>query len=236
MKFTIDFQDGTPVYQQLMSQVKSAVATGRLRKGDRLPTIRELATSVRVNRNTIARVYADLEREGLVYMRPGTGTFVADHDLGLKEPERRTLLESDADWRVLISPTPIIGPDRVTKNDNQANPKGFWTEGQEFLDWVKDNKLDNLILMCGDRHWQYHAVDGRNGRQISEFSCGPTCDKHTASVPPIEEPYRGITRPYSASTGGFLTATYQPDGTLTCEFYDEFGELLNRHTFPKRGN
>ena len=42
---------------------------------------------------------------------------------------KRTLLESDADWRVLISPTPIIGPDRVTKNDNHADPKGFWTRG-----------------------------------------------------------------------------------------------------------
>ena len=82
---------------------------------------------------------------------------------------KRTLLESDADWRVLISPTPIIGPDRVTKNDNHADPKGFWTEGQAFLDWIKDNQLDNLMLICGDRHWQYESVDQRNGRADSRI-------------------------------------------------------------------
>ena len=56
---------------------------------------------------------------------------------------KRTLLESDADFRVLISPTPIIGPDRVSKIDNHADPKGFWTEGQAFLAWIRDQKLDN---------------------------------------------------------------------------------------------
>jgi phosphodiesterase/alkaline phosphatase D-like protein len=136
---------------------------------------------------------------------------------------KRTLLESDADWRVLISPTPIIGPDRITKNDNHANPKGFWTEGQAFLDWIKENRLDNLILVCGDRHWQYESLDQRNGRKIYEYSCGPTCDAHTANVPPITEAHRGVTQPYSGSRGGFLTVTYQTDRTLTFEFFDQNG-------------
>ncbi len=146
---------------------------------------------------------------------------------------KRTLLQSDADWRILISPTPIIGPDRVTKMDNHANPHGFWTEGQAFLDWIKLKKLDNLILACGDRHWQYVSLDRRNGRHIHEFSCGPTCDMHTAQVPPIVAPFEGITQPYSASTGGFLTATYRPDGTLAFEFHDEHGESLYRRVFEK---
>ena len=145
----------------------------------------------------------------------------------------RTLLESNADWRILISPTPIIGPDRVTKNDNHANPHGFWTEGQAFLDWVKKQKLDNLILICGDRHWQYVSLDRRNGRQIHEFSCGPTCDEHTQQVPPIAAPFKGITQPYSASKGGFLTVTYRPDGTLAFEFHYQDGKSLYRRVFSK---
>jgi phosphodiesterase/alkaline phosphatase D-like protein len=134
---------------------------------------------------------------------------------------KRTLLESDADFRVLISPTPIIGPDRVSKIDNHADPKGFWTEGQAFLDWVRDQKLDNLVLMCGDRHWQYHSIDERQNRRIHEFSCGPTCDEHTQQVPPITGPFQGIAQPYAASRGGILTVTYQPDRTLNCEFFGQ---------------
>ena len=144
---------------------------------------------------------------------------------------KRTLLESSADWRVIISPTPIIGPDRVTKNDNHANPNGFWTEGQALLDWIKDNQLENLMLICGDRHWQYESVDRRNGREIREFSCGPTCDLHTAPVPPITEAHRGVTQPYSASSGGFLTVTYDPDRSLTFDFFDQTGNALYQRRF-----
>lgn len=144
---------------------------------------------------------------------------------------KRTLIESDADWRVLISPTPIIGPDRVTKNDNHANPKGFWTEGQTFLDWAKEHQLKNLMLVCGDRHWQYESLDQRNGREIREFSCGPTCDEHTAAVPPITEAHKGVTQPYAKSSGGFLTVEYQPDGSLSFEFFDPDGKSSYRRAF-----
>jgi alkaline phosphatase D len=140
----------------------------------------------------------------------------------------KTLLESDADHRIIISPNPIIGPDRLMKGDNHANLNGFWHEAQWFLDWVKDNKLSNVIIMCGDRHWQYHSVDKRNGRTIPEFSCGPTCDEHTQEVPP---PYEGVERPYSARRGGFLTINYQPDRTLTVQFYSMAGEPLYKREF-----
>ena len=146
---------------------------------------------------------------------------------------KSTLLASDADWRIVISPTPIIGPDRVTKTDNHANPKGFWTEGQAFLDWIKDNHMDNVILACGDRHWQYHVTDRRNDRQIHEFSCGPTCDEHTQKVPPIEGPFLGIERPYSASKGGFLTVNYAATGAIVFEFFDEVGQSLYERKFPR---
>ncbi|HMC09982.1 MAG TPA: alkaline phosphatase D family protein [Pirellulaceae bacterium] len=141
---------------------------------------------------------------------------------------KETLLASDADYRIIISPNPIMGPDRLLKGDNQANLNGFWHEGQAFLDWLKDNRLTNVVLMNGDRHWQYHSIDKRNSRTIHEFSCGPTCDEHVQPVPPA---YDGVDRPYSASRGGFLTVTYQPDRSLSCQFYSVEGKALNEHVF-----
>ena len=142
---------------------------------------------------------------------------------------KETLLASDADYRIIISPNPIVGPDRIMKGDNQANINGFWYEGQAFLDWLKDHQLTNVVLMNGDRHWQYHSIDKRGGRSAHEFGCGPTYDEHIQAVPP---PYAGVDRPYSASRGGFLTVTYQPDRTLSCEFFSVAGEPLYRHVLP----
>ena len=65
-----------PLHAQIAEQVQLAVARGELAPGDRLPTVRELAVELRVNSNTVARVYADLEREGLLEARRGLGTFV----------------------------------------------------------------------------------------------------------------------------------------------------------------
>ena len=78
MIFHVDPASAKPVYQQLVDQIRFAVAGGRLVPGDRLPTIREVAVQVRVNRNTVARVYSELEREGLLRTRAGQGAFVAD--------------------------------------------------------------------------------------------------------------------------------------------------------------
>lgn len=83
MHFTLDLSSPKPVYQQLIDQVKRAFASGRLRPGDRLPPIRDLAVELRVNRNTIARVYSELEREGLVSNRPGVGTHVTGSGQGM---------------------------------------------------------------------------------------------------------------------------------------------------------
>ena len=92
MILKIDTTSGKPVYQQLMDQIKFAVAAGRLAAGDRLPTVRDVAVQVRVNRNTVARVYAELEREGLLYTRAGQGTFVSDRGSGLSRAEQRRQL------------------------------------------------------------------------------------------------------------------------------------------------
>jgi GntR family transcriptional regulator len=74
--FVIDSSDPLPIYAQLDRAIRLAVATGRLVRGDRLPTVRQLAVDLRINANTVAKVYAELERTGVVETQRGVGTFV----------------------------------------------------------------------------------------------------------------------------------------------------------------
>jgi GntR family transcriptional regulator len=73
----IDSGDATPIYAQLERGLRAAIATGRLGGGDQLPTVRQLAVELRVNANTVARVYAELERAGVIETRRGVGSFVS---------------------------------------------------------------------------------------------------------------------------------------------------------------
>jgi len=72
----IDPRDSTPIYAQLDRALRAAIAAGRLRIGDQLPTVRQLAVELRVNANTVARVYVDLERAGILETRRGVGSFI----------------------------------------------------------------------------------------------------------------------------------------------------------------
>ena len=74
---TIDPRDATPIYAQLERGLRAAIAAGRLRVGDQLPTVRQLAVDLRINANTVARVYAELERGGVLETRRGVGSFVS---------------------------------------------------------------------------------------------------------------------------------------------------------------
>jgi GntR family transcriptional regulator len=74
--FAIDPKDPMPLYAQLDRAIRSAIATGRLRAGDQLPTVRQLAVDLRINANTVARVFGELERAGVVETRRGVGTFI----------------------------------------------------------------------------------------------------------------------------------------------------------------
>ena len=73
---TIDPRDPTPIYAQLERGLRAAIAAGRLRPGDQLPTVRELAVELKVNANTVARVYSELERADVLETRRGVGSFV----------------------------------------------------------------------------------------------------------------------------------------------------------------
>jgi GntR family transcriptional regulator len=74
---SIDPRDRTPIYAQLDRGLRAAIVTGRLRPGEQLPTVRQLAVELQINANTVARVYAELEREGVLETRRGVGSFVS---------------------------------------------------------------------------------------------------------------------------------------------------------------
>src|SRR5882724_5506723 len=75
----IDERDPTPIYAQLERGLRAAVATRRLQRGDQLPTVRQLAVTLKINANTVARVYAELERAGVIETKRGVGTFVSEN-------------------------------------------------------------------------------------------------------------------------------------------------------------
>lgn len=79
MLFRTNPSSGAPVYLQLIEQVKHAIDVGGLRPGDQLPAIRRVAEDLVINPNTVARAYRDLEHEGLIELRQGSGAFVADN-------------------------------------------------------------------------------------------------------------------------------------------------------------
>ncbi|HOJ31970.1 MAG TPA: alkaline phosphatase D family protein [Candidatus Hydrogenedentes bacterium] len=90
-----------------------------------------------------------------------------------KEWFKKTVAASDATFRVLISPTPLVGPDRARKGDNHAN-SAFASEGKELRTFLASQK--DMIVICGDRHWQYVSIDPETG--LREYSCGPASDEH----------------------------------------------------------
>jgi GntR family transcriptional regulator len=89
----LDLKSGVPFYRQIIDQVKSAIATGVLEAGDRLPTVRQLAVDLSVNPNTVSRAYTELELTGLVETQMGSGTFVGTREVKRDEVEHNRLLE-----------------------------------------------------------------------------------------------------------------------------------------------
>ena len=90
--FNIDARDPMPLYAQLERAIRFAIMTGRLQTGDQLPTVRQMAVNLRINANTVAKVYAELERAGVVETRRGVGTFVRAPGprAAATAPQRRT--------------------------------------------------------------------------------------------------------------------------------------------------
>ena len=88
----LDPSRAEPLYAQIHAQVAYLVASGGLRAGDELPSVRALAEGYLINPNTVVRAYAELEREGLVYKKRGTGTFVSDEAAGMATAEKERIV------------------------------------------------------------------------------------------------------------------------------------------------
>jgi len=103
MTFQIDFKTGKPVYLQLVDQIRYAAASGALRAGEPLPSIRPLAEELRVNRNTIAKAYAELESQGVIETVPGKGCFLKDGNSPFTKKVRDQLLIKEVDEAVVTA-------------------------------------------------------------------------------------------------------------------------------------
>jgi alkaline phosphatase D len=137
---------------------------------------------------------------------------------------KSTVSTSDATFKVLISPTPIVGPDRENKNDNHAN-EGFQYEGELVRKFLSEQ--ENMVTVCGDRHWQYVSQDAKTG--LIEFSCGPGGDDHAGGW---KQENRLSEHIYLNVVGGFMEgAVEHQDGTprLIFRHYNPEGNLLNEY-------
>jgi GntR family transcriptional regulator len=92
MILQINFKSGMPIYLQIVDQVRAIAASGVLRPGEALPSIRPLAEELRVNRNTVAKAYAELESQGVIETLPGRGCFLKENQSALRKKVRRELL------------------------------------------------------------------------------------------------------------------------------------------------
>ena len=204
------------------------------------------------------RVSRDLQiwlTEGRDYRSPNMMASGPEKSLwGAEQREwlQRTLLESDATFKILISPTPMIGPDDANqagavaeghdhfKRDNHSNPEGFQAERDSFFEWLKENSVERFYIVCGDRHWQYHSIHPTG---FEEFSTGALVDGNSRlgrnpGDPESNDPDALIQQPYTSAepTGGFLHVTVTPgsEPTTVFRFFDEKGELLHE-VRKKRG-
>jgi GntR family transcriptional regulator len=101
MIIQLNFKSGKPVYLQIVDQVKAAAASGAIEAGEALPCIRPLAEELRVNRNTIAKAYSELESLGVIETHPGKGCFVREAQSRLKKDVRRKLLIEEIDQAIV---------------------------------------------------------------------------------------------------------------------------------------
>ena len=111
MIFQINYKSGKPIYLQLVDQIKQGAASGALQTGEALPSIRPLAEELRVNRNTIAKAYSELENLGVVETQPGRGCFLKENHAALRKDVRRKLLVEEIDQAIVQAHHLQVGTD-----------------------------------------------------------------------------------------------------------------------------
>ncbi len=164
--------------------------------------------------------------EGRDYRSPNTMKDGPNKTIwGRKQKEwlLRTLKESTATFKVLVSPTPIVGPDRPRgKRDNHSN-EAFKHEGDEIRAFFQKHLPERFVICCGDRHWQYHSIHPET--KVHEFSCGPASDIHAGGSPGIDKEYHKFHR----VKGGFLSVSVSHKGgkaVLSMRLHDVHGKVV----------
>jgi GntR family transcriptional regulator len=109
MRLQLNFKSGKPVYLQVVDQIKSAAASGAIRPGEPLPSIRPLAEELRVNRNTVAKAYAELENQGVIETIAGKGCFVRAASSPFRKAVRLELLAREIDEAVTQAHHLMVG-------------------------------------------------------------------------------------------------------------------------------
>jgi len=149
---------------------------------------------------------------------------------------QRTLLASDATFKILVSPTPLIGPDDAYKRDNHTG--GFRHEGEEFFAWLKANGQKDFYIITGDRHWHYHS---RHPTGYEEFACGALNTENSRlgrapGDPRSTDPEAKVKQFYTDAkpTGGYLLVEVTPPqqgepAGLRFSIQDEWGKELYYH-------
>ena len=160
---------------------------------------------------------------------------------------KNSMQSSDATFKIIVSPTPMIGPDDAYKKDNHTNPGGFQTEGNAFFQWLMEEKFSNneVFFICGDRHWQYHSIHP-NGFQ--EFSSGAFINQNARpgrlpGDPESTDPDQLLIVPYiqiEKYGGGFLhisSSVFEGNPYLKFSFFDTLGkELYSVKKYKTKGN
>lgn len=157
-----------------------------------------------------------------------------------KEWLQQTLLASNATFKLIVTPTPMVGPDDARKRDNHANPDGFFHEGEAFFAWLKSHKFDTerTFILTGDRHWQYLSIHPTG---YKELSSGAMVDQNARlGVPPgaanSSDPRGRIVQTYSSpqASGGFLQVLFHKKRKdwvqLAFRFRDEHGKQQYSYT------
>lgn len=138
----------------------------------------------------------------------------------------KSMEASDASFKILISPTPIVGPDRERKNDNHAN-QGFSWEGNQVRQFL--GTLKNTFVLCGDRHWQYSSIDPATG--VREYSAGAGSDEHAGG---FKQSLRTDQHNYLRIQGGFLSVHVKRSRgvpLISITHHDVEGKIGHRETY-----
>lgn len=151
---------------------------------------------------------------------------------------KESLKSSTAVFKLLIVPSPMVGPDKAAKTDNHTNLGGFRHEADEFFNWLTEEgfSTDKLLILTGDRHWQYHSIHPSG---FQEFSSGSISYANAQRViapgdPRGTDPDAKIRQPFASAkkTGGFIQVDVTPAGgesakdELKIRFFDEWGHHL----------